>query len=451
MLTAARQQVLPRAQQFLAINSVRACSASPELPLAGVKVLDLTRVLAGPLCTQMLGDGGADVIKVERPGTGDDTRGWGPPFLEGSDGTKQSTYFLGVNRNKRSVALDLKSGGGQAAAFALATQWADVVVENSIPGKLGSYGLGAEQVLAANPRVVYASISGYGHSGPRSQLPAYDSVISAEGGLMSITGEADGPPTKPGVALVDQIAGLYMHGAIVQALVGGVGCHLTTSLFEAQVACLANVASAAVNSGTDGKRWGTAHPSIAPHRVFTAGDGRPIFLAAFNDAQFARLVAFVGHPSTTLDLPGHGEVDCMTNAARVSVAPALCEWLQERLDAGTGADGQPMSRLSREALLQELGQASIPASPVNTVVEALASPQAEALGMVQSVSGHRTLGSYKAVRHPVRVNGRASTTRLASPTLGEHSAYVAEVLAALGCEASVGSENQPPPAPAPQR
>ncbi|KAJ2643460.1 hypothetical protein GGH99_008555, partial [Coemansia sp. RSA 1285] len=287
-------------------------SGAPEKtegPLAGTRVLDLTRVLAGPYCTMLLGDLGADVIKVEHPTRGDDTRAWGPPFkayaraLQAKEKPAnplytapprfpgESAYYLCVNRNKRSVAVDLKKAAGREIVAALARE-ADVVVENFVPGRLAAMGLGYAELSRANPRLVYASISGYGATGPYSRRPGYDVVIEAEAGLMHITGDEHGAPVKVGVAVTDIATGLYAHGAIMAALLArirtGRGQHLDLSLMQTQTALLANVASNYLVGGHEARRWGTRHASIAPYEVFATADGR-VCIGAGNDAQFASL------------------------------------------------------------------------------------------------------------------------------------------------------------------
>lgn len=263
-------------------------------PLTGVRVLDFTRILAGPWCTQLLGDMGADVVKVEPVTKGDDTRTWGPPFVDG-----QSTYFMCCNRNKRSLAIDIKSSAGRAIIHKLAAT-SDVFIENYIPGKLEKMGYGYEALRAINPRLVYASISGYGATGPLSSRAGYDVAIAAASGLMSITGSEGGEPVKVGVALTDISTGLYIHGAILAALFSrertGVGVRLDTSLLECAVANLANIGSNVLNAGSPTKRWGTAHESIAPYQAFEAAGQGWLVIAAMNDAQFRSLSAVLGHP-----------------------------------------------------------------------------------------------------------------------------------------------------------
>ncbi|XP_035616751.1 succinate--hydroxymethylglutarate CoA-transferase isoform X2 [Oncorhynchus keta] len=260
-------------------------------PLEGVKVLDLTRVLAGPFATMILGDLGAEIIKVERPGAGDDTRSWGPPFVG-----DESAYFLSVNRNKKSVAVNLKDPRGAKIILELAGM-CDVLVENYLPGKLDQMGLGYDDVHKAAPRLVYCSISGYGQTGPLSQRPGYDSIASAVSGMMHITGPEDGDPVRPGVAMTDLATGLYAHGAIMAALLQchrtGRGVHIDCNLLSTQVACLTHIAANYLNAGKEARRWGTAHESIVPYQGFRTKDGY-LVVAAGNDKQFIKVCKMLG-------------------------------------------------------------------------------------------------------------------------------------------------------------
>ena len=348
-----------------------------------------------------------------------------------------STYFLSTNRNKRALSVDMKHERGRNIIVQLA-KWADVLVENSVPGKMDAMGLGYDSIRDVNPGIIYASISGYGHVGPKSKLPAYDSVITAAAGLMSVTGERGGPPVRPGVALVDQMAGMFMHGAIVQALFarsrGAGGALLTTSLFETQLATMANVASAAANAGVDGQRWGTEHASIAPHKVFKASDGQYFFLAAFNDAQFARLAKLLGEGGTSLRLGGGDaqEVDCTKNSQRVEHKEDLAGWIQSRLEEGDG--GVDFASMTRDEVVQACVRENIPCAPVNSVKQALEDEQSLALEMVQTVTGHAALGSYAAVRHPVRIDGHSAPIRLPAPTSGQHTRDILRELTELSAD-----------------
>ena len=339
-------------------------NAKPRL-----RVLDFTRVLAGPVCTMLLGDYGADVIKVERPGRGDDTRHWGPPWA-GSDAARMSAYFLSVNRNKRSLTLNLQEQEGRALAHRLALA-SDVLIENFRVGQMAAWGLDYEALAAAHPGLVYCSISGYGQAGPRAHEPGYDSVIQAQSGLMAITGEADGEPVKIGVALSDVITGLFATTAIQAALLqrerGGRGQYVDVALLDAQLAAMVNIASNALVAGAEPGRYGNAHPSIVPYQTFQAAD-RTFSLAVGNDRQFARLCAIIECEDLAAD-PRFAD-----NPARVQhrmLIPQL-EMAFRRAPAQHWIDA---------ALA-----AGIPAGPINTVGEALADPQVAARGLVQEVA-----------------------------------------------------------------
>ncbi len=320
-------------------------------PLTGIRILDLSRVLAGPLCTMILGDLGADVLKVERPGSGDDTRGWGPPF----DAEGRSAYFLSVNRNKLSVALDLATPEGAAQVCALATQ-ADVVVENFRRGTLQRRGIDAGQLLAANPRLLWCSITGFGASSDR---PGYDFVVQAESGWMSITGEPSGPPMKIGVALADVIAGKDAAIAILAALasrhrlVDVASRNLTISLAHSAAAALVNVAQNALVSGKDATRWGNAHPNLVPYQLFDASD-RPIVIAVGSDGQFAKCMTALGLEALAAD------DRYRTNAGRLAYRSELIAAIQERVRS------QPSA-----SWLAALDMADVPCGVVKPVLEAL--------------------------------------------------------------------------------
>jgi formyl-CoA transferase len=267
-------------------------------PLDGIRVLDLTRVLAGPYCAMFLGDLGAEVIKIEQPGVGDDTRGWGPPFTGG-----ESAYFLCVNRNKKSVAIDLKAQEGIGLLRLLAER-ADVLIENFRPGTMERLGLGDKDLRAANPRLIYASLSGFGADGPMSDVPGYDLIVQAWGGLMSITGQPDGEPTKVGVAIIDLVAGLMLGKSIAAALFArektGIGQKIDTSLLEAEVACLINVGSNYLVEGSIPGRWGNAHPSIVPYQTFKTADGY-LVIGVASEGIWRRFCQAVGRAEWTED------------------------------------------------------------------------------------------------------------------------------------------------------
>lgn len=330
--------------------------------LDGLKILDLSRVLAGPYCTQMLGDLGATVWKVE-PIWGDETRAWGPPF----DESGLSAYFLSVNRNKELIAIDLKSKKGQELIRKLAMQ-ADVLVENFKVGDLARKGLDYESLRGINPRLVYASITGFGQTGPRAKEPGYDAVIQGYTGIMSVTGEPEGAPMKVGIAWIDMMTGMHAAVAILAALrqrdLTGDGQHLDLSLFDTGIAALANVGQSYLMFGREPMRWGNAHPQIVPYGAFQCPDGW-ITLAVGNDAQFERVV-------TILNLPVRHE--WQTNAGRVANRQNLEETVASRLIGE-----------SRAIWLARFQEAGIPCGPVNTIPEALADPQALARGFDPAV------------------------------------------------------------------
>jgi crotonobetainyl-CoA:carnitine CoA-transferase CaiB-like acyl-CoA transferase len=380
-------------------------------PLAGIRVLDLSRVLAGPWCTQLLADLGADVIKIERPGAGDDTRHWGPPWHV-LNGQKVAAYFLSANRGKRSAAIDFATEEGAALIRRLAG-YADVVVENFKVGGLAKFGLDAEALQDANPRLVIASITGFGQDGPYARRAGYDYIIQGMGGLMSITGKPDsepgGEPMRVGVAVADLFTGMYTAVAILSALYRrektGEGAYIDMALFDTQLAMLANQASNALISGEDPPRQGNTHPNIVPYQTFETTDQR-IIIAVGNDRQFARLADMCGHPEWTTD------ERFATNSARVANREAIVESVAECV----------RQRPSGE-WLEELEKAGIPAGPINTITQALADVQAQHRAMVRSVAGTPLVGS------PVRIGGARADSGRPPPALGEHTA---EVLQELG-------------------
>jgi crotonobetainyl-CoA:carnitine CoA-transferase CaiB-like acyl-CoA transferase len=377
-------------------------------PLEGVLVADLSRVLAGPLATMLLGDLGADVVKVEHPDGGDETRAWGPPFLDGV-----STYYLAVNRNKRSVALDLKDERGLAAAIALAER-ADVLVENFRAGALERLGLGFERVRERNPGLVWCSISGFGQAAGAG-LPGYDFLVQAAGGLMSITGQAGGEPTKVGVAVVDVLTGLYALAGILAALRerdrSGGGQRVEVSLLGSALAGLVNQASSYLCTGRAPRAIGNRHPSIAPYETLTAAD-RPLVVAVGNDAQFARLCGVLGLPEAA------GDPRFASNAARVGNREALVAVLEEALGRRDAAAWVPL-----------LTEAGVPCGLVNDVGEAFALAERLGLGPVVEVGG------VPQVAGPIGLSGSPASYRRPPPALGEHTA---EVLRWLGVEPRVG-------------
>jgi formyl-CoA transferase len=380
-------------------------------PLAGIRVLDLSRVLAGPWCTQLLADLGAEVIKIERPGLGDDTRHWGPPWHE-HEGEKVAAYFLAANRGKKSAAIDFAQPEGAALVRRMAST-SDVVVENFKVGGLAKFGLDAAALRAANPRLVYASITGFGQDGPYADRAGYDYIIQGMGGLMSITGLPDevpgGGPMRVGVAVVDLFTGLYASNAILAALnqrhVTGEGAIIELSLFETQLAMLANQATNALVSGKDPPRQGNTHPNIVPYQPFDAAD-QPIIIAVGNDRQFARLAELVGAPEWASD------ARFASNAHRVAHRDELVPLVAERIAAKPAADW-----------LGKLEAAGIPAGPINRISQALGDPQAIHRQAVRHF-GSGALGEVPTVGSPLRFDGERADANLPPPALGEHTDQV---------------------------
>ena len=364
-------------------------------------VLDLTRVLAGPYATQMLGDLGAEVWKIERPGSGDETRAWGPPFVGG-----HSAYFLSVNRNKRSAALDFERGDDLAAVRRAALA-ADVVVENFLPGALAPFGLDPASLRRAKPDLVVCSITGFGQDGPYAELPGYDAVLQGFAGLMSITGEADGPPLKVGVALVDVLTGVHAASAILAALVGrlrgGGGSRLDVALFEVAVHSLVNVAQATLATGQPARRHGNAHPHIVPYQTFAADDGWFV-LAVGNDEQWRRLCGAMGEPSRADDL------HTATNPDRVLHREEIVAWLAGRF-----------ARESRATWLERMRVARVPAGPVRDLHEVMADPALAGRGMVSRAELAGGAAS-DLLALPWRIESARPPLRLSPPALGEHTA-----------------------------
>lgn len=395
-----------------------------NLPLEGIKVIDLTRVLAGPYSTQILADLGAEVIKLERPGAGDDTRAWGPPYApykpskstgETKQGPGESAYFLSVNRNKKSLGINFKSKEGQEIVKALVKD-ADVFVENYVPGTLKKYGLSYQQLKEINPGLVYASITGYGQTGPYSNRPGYDVMVEAEFGLMHITGEPDGQPVKVGVAVTDLTTGLYavnsIMAALFQRLKTGRGQHLDVCLSDCQVVTLANIASSALISGKpDSGRQGTAHPSICPYQAFETKGGGSIMIGGGNDNLYRHVCDALGKPEWKTD------ERFTSNALRVKhrdvLVPAITavtktKTTQEWLDV---FEGRPF-----------------PYASVNDIQTTLNHPHVQARDMVVTVD-HPECGPIKMVNSPVKYSETQPVIRSAPPTLGQHTD---EVVSGLG-------------------
>jgi formyl-CoA transferase len=383
-------------------------AAAALKPLYGIRVLDLSRVLAGPWCTQLLADLGAEVIKVERPGAGDDTRHWGPPWHEHDD-ERVAAYFLAANRGKKSAAIDFARAEGATLVGRMA-EASDVLVENFKVGGLAKFGLDAATLRAANPRLIYASITGFGQDGPYADRAGYDYIIQGMGGMMSITGLPDGEPgggpMRAGVAIVDLFTGLYASNAILAALhhrdTMGEGATIDLSLFESQLALLANQASNALVSGTDPVRQGNTHPNIVPYQPFAAAD-QPIIIAVGNDRQFARLAEICGAPEWTSD-PRFA-----TNGARVAHRAELVPLIAARIATKPAA-----------AWLERLEAAGIPAGPINTISQALGDPQAGFRHAVRRFGSGR-LGEVPTVGSPLRFDGQRADADLPPPALGEHT------------------------------
>ncbi|MFO1394257.1 MAG: CaiB/BaiF CoA-transferase family protein [Steroidobacteraceae bacterium] len=380
-------------------------------PLAGIVVLDLSRILAGPWATQLLADFGAEVIKVEHPRGGDDTRRWGPPYLAGPDGrnTGESAYFLSANRGKRSVAIDLAQPDGQALVRELA-RGADVLVENFKVGGLARYGLGYPDLAPTCPRLVYLSISAYGQDGPSAAEPGYDAMIQAQGGLMSITGVPDGEPgagpQKVGVAVADLMCGMYAATAIMGALnerhASGRGQYVDLALLDTQVAWLANQNFNYLVGGTPPARQGTAHPNIVPYQAFATADGH-LMLAVGNDAQFQRFCASAGEPSLATD------ARYATNEARVANRAALVPEVARLLAL----------RTTRQ-WLEALAAAQVPAGPINDLAQVYADPQVLHRGLRMELP-HSAAGHAPAVRNPVNYSRTPLEYGRSAPLLGEHT------------------------------
>ncbi|MFG1238725.1 CaiB/BaiF CoA-transferase family protein [Xanthobacter autotrophicus DSM 597] len=388
--------------------------ASP--PLAGLRVLELARILAGPWCGQLLADLGAEVIKVERPGGGDDTRTWGPPFLKGADGADLgAAYFHATNRGKRSVAVDFETEEGQAIIRDLARQ-SDVLIENFKVGGLKKYGLDYESLRKENPRLVYCSVTGFGQDGPYAPRAGYDFLVQGMGGIMDLTGAPDGEPQKVGVAFADIFTGLYATVGILAALrrrdETGTGGHVDMALLDTQVGVLANQAMNYLTSGKAPKRMGNAHPNIVPYQVFPCADG--YFIAAIgNDGQFARFCAVLGAPELAQ------EEDYRTNPARVANRAVLVP----KLTALTMA-------FARDDLLAALEAKGVPAGPINTVSQVFEDPQVKARGLRVDLA-EAGGGTIPAVASPIVLDGVRQVAKSASPRLGADTDAVLAALKAL--------------------
>ena len=377
-------------------------------PLAGLTIVDLTRVLSGPYCTMLLADMGARVIKIEQPGRGDDTRAWGPPFVG-----QESAYFLSINRNKESVTLDFKAAEGRRVLNQLIST-ADALVENFRPGVMSRLGLDYAALKDRHPRLVCCSISGFGQEGPRRNHAGYDAVIQAEGGLMSVTGDADGRAYRVGVAVTDMVAGLLAAQGIVLALFArertGRGQHVDISMFDGVISLLSYHASIYLTTGAESHRVGNRHATIAPYDTFRAADGE-LFLAVGNDDQFRRFCTAAGLQKLA------EEQRFSTNPLRVANEAVLKEIIEPAMRTRT-----------RDEWIRTLADAGVPCGAVRSVSEALSDPQVSARRMIEAVE-HAVLGSMKVLGTPIKLSDTSADVRTAPPTLGQHTD---KVLAELG-------------------
>jgi crotonobetainyl-CoA:carnitine CoA-transferase CaiB-like acyl-CoA transferase len=384
-------------------------------PLSGIRVLELARVLAGPWAGQILADLGADVIKVERPGAGDDTRGWGPPFVEGPAGENLSAaYYHSCNRGKRSIAVDFEGEDGRRIVHKLAAR-ADIVIENFKVGGLAKFGLDYASLSAEHPRLIYCSITGFGQDGPYQHRAGYDLMVQGLGGIMSLTGEADGDPMRLGVAFADVFTGVYSVVGILAALAAreksGRGSHVDMALLDTQVSVLANQALFYLVAGHVPPRLGNAHATVVPYQVFAVADGH-IIIACGNDGQFARLAGLLGHPEWA-------ESTFKTNAGRVVN--------RERL---IPAMVPPIAQYARNDLLAKLEAIGVPAGPINDLADVFADPQVLARKMrIDRPSPAAKGGSIPGVRTPIVIDGSAMAAERASPQVGEHTQ---EILREIG-------------------
>jgi formyl-CoA transferase len=392
--------------------------------LGHLRVLDLTRVLAGPWATQLLADLGAEVIKVERPASGDDTRAWGPPYLKGADGrdTSEAAYYLSANRGKRSVTIDIARPEGQALVRKLAAA-SDIVVENYKVGQLAKYGLDFASLAAVDPRLIYCSITGFGQTGPHRDRPGYDFIIQGMGGFMSITGERDdlpgGGPQKAGVAVSDLMTGMYATVAILAAVAHrertGEGQHIDMALFDVMLAMLANMNMNYLTSGKAPGRAGNAHQNIVPYQVFDAADGY-VIIAVGNDAQFAKFCEVAGRPDLASD-PRY-----QRNADRVRNREKLIAEIE------TAVVKRPVAWW-----VQRLDQAGIPCGPINDIAQAMADPQVATRGLRIDLP-HPLAGVVPLVGNPIKLSATPPTYERPPPTLGQHTAEILRELAGIDAE-----------------
>ncbi len=376
-------------------------------PLSGIRVFDLSRVLAGPSCTQLLGDLGADIIKIERPGEGDDTRRWGPPYLkDAASHDIEATYYLSANRAKRSLTLDFAKPEGRDLALRLIAH-CDVIIENYKVGTLAKYGLGYEVIHAEFPRLVYCSLTGFGQTGPYAPRPGYDFLAQAMGGIMSLQGEPEGEPMKGAVAFADLMAGMYSAVAILAALrhrdATGRGQHIDMALLDTQIAWLGNQGQAYLSTGQAPPRLGNAHASVVPYQVFASADGH-IVLAIGNDGQFKKFCAFARAPELA------GDPRFATNATRVTNRETLIPILKSLIAK------QPSAHW-----IEGLEREGVPCSPINTLDQVFADPQVKAREMVVTMKHAGLPEPIALIANPIKYSGTPVEYRFAPPTLGQHT------------------------------
>jgi len=379
-------------------------------PLDNIRILDITRALAGPYCTMMLGDLGADVIKVERPGSGDETRGWGPPFVGKPYGPYpgESAYFIAANRNKRSLTVNLQTAEGQEIVRRLAGI-SDVLVENYRTGDLDKMGLGYPDLHSLYPKLIYCSISGYGRTGPFAERPGYDAILQAEGGMMSITGPVDGPPSRAGIPIIDITSGMFAATAILAALrardIMGEGQLVDISLFDSHIALLANVASNYLVGGEPPRRLGNAHPNLVPYEAFAAHDGW-LIVGVANEKQWGSLCDMLGRPDMKADSR------YATNGDRVANRNTLVDELN-----------RIFSQRDVNDWLADLVRAGLPCGRINSIPEVFAHPQAQAREMTLETE-HSTAGTVRLTGFPYKLSGTPAEIRRPPPLLGEHTEEV---------------------------
>jgi formyl-CoA transferase len=389
-------------------------------PLQNIRILDITRALAGPYCTMMLGDLGADVIKVERPGSGDESRGWGPPFVGKPYGPYpgESAYFIAANRNKRSITVNIQSPQGQEIIRRLAGI-SDVLVENYRTGDLDKLGLGYADLHRLHPKLIYCSISGYGRTGPYAERPGYDAILQAEGGMMSITGPVEGPPSRVGIPIIDITAGMFAATAILAALrardLTGEGQLVDISLFDSHIALLTNVASNYLVGGKPPRRLGNAHPNLAPYEAFTARDGWFV-LGVANERQWETLCNLLGHPELQTD------PRFTNNGMRVANREALVEELNKIF-----------SQRTVDEWLSDIAQAGLPCGAINSIPQVFAHPQTQARQMTLETE-HPTAGTVKLTGFPYKFSETPAEIHAPPPALGQHTEEILKALLGYSSE-----------------